>query len=145
MTQAEFLHSAKGLRALLRPAWSFVASMDGAPVGFMLAVPDYNEVLRHHRSGRLLPFAVPHMLWHKNRARSARVLALGVRREARARSLLPLFTHEIMRRGRAINGTGAEASWLLEDNHLIVKPMRAMGATERMTWRLYSRPLSPTA
>jgi hypothetical protein len=35
---------------------------------------------------------------------------------------------------------GAEASWLLEDNHLIVKPMRAMGARERMRWRVYEGP-----
>ena len=34
---------------------------------------------------------------------------------------------------------GAEASWLLEDNHLIVKPMRAMGAREWHRWRVYDR------
>jgi hypothetical protein len=52
-----------------------------------------------------------------------------------------LFTHEIMRRGRLHGKNGAEASWLLEDNQLIVKPMRAMGARERMRWRVYERPV----
>jgi hypothetical protein len=68
-----------------------------------------------------------------------RVMALGVRHSARSRSILALFTQEIMRRGRLYGKNGAEASWLLEDNQLIVKPMRAMGARERMRWRVYER------
>jgi hypothetical protein len=46
-----------------------------------------------------------------------------------------------MRRGQLYGKNGAEASWLLEDNQLIVKPMRAMGAQERMRWRVYERPI----
>jgi hypothetical protein len=42
-----------------------------------------------------------------------------------------------MQRGLAMGKIGAEASRLLEDNQLIVKPMRAMGARERMRWRVY--------
>jgi hypothetical protein len=67
-------------------------------------------------------------------------MALGVKRAFRSRSILALFTNEVMRRGLAMGKTGAEASWLLEDNQLIVKPMRAMGARERMRWRVYERP-----
>ena len=59
-------------------------------------------------------------------------------------SILALFTHEVMRRGLAMGKIGAEASWLLEDNQLIVKPMRAMGARERMRWRVYDRPMTGT-
>ena len=66
-------------------------------------------------------------------------MALGVKKQFRSRSILALFTHEIMRRGRAIGKRGAEASWLLEDNQLIVKPMRGMGAQELKRWRVYDR------
>ena len=66
-----------------------------------------------------------------------RVLALGVKSAFRSRSLLAVFTSEIMRRGVQIRAEGAEASWLLEDNTLIVKPMRAAGAVDRMRWRIY--------
>ena len=110
----------------------------------MLAAPDYNEVLRFNRSGRLFPLGLARMLWYKRHLRSARVFALGTKVAFRSRSILALFTHEIMRRGRALGGVGAEASWLLEDNQLIVKPMRSMGATERMRWRIYERKLSET-
>ena len=139
MSQAEFLHMAKDMKSLLDPRFAFMAEIAGEPVGFMLALPDYNAVLRRNRSGRLLPFGVPLLLWGKRRIRDMRVIALGVKTSARSRSILALFTHEIMRRGSLYGKNGAEASWLLEDNQLIVKPMRAMGARERMRWRVYER------
>jgi len=141
MTHDEFQHAAKDLKLLLKPEWAFIAYVDGVPAGFMLAAPDYNEALRFNPGGRLFPLGLARMLLFKRRAKSARVFALGTRKEFRSRSILALFTYEIMRRGRAIGGTGAEASWLLEDNQLIVKPMRAIGATERMTGRVDARSL----
>jgi hypothetical protein len=145
MAQGEFLHMAKDMKQLLDPRFAFMAELEGEPVGFMLALPDYNEVLRHNRSGRLLPLGAPLLLWGKRRIRNMRVMALGVRSSARSRSILALFTHEIMRRGQLYGKNGAEASWLLEDNGLIVKPMRAMGARERMRWRVYEREPRPEA
>ena len=143
MSRAEFVHMAKDMKSLLDPRFAFVAEVGGEAVGFMLALPDYNEVLVRNRSGRILPLGGPLMLWGKRRIRNMRVMALGVRRAARSRSILALFTHEIMRRGKLYGKNGAEASWLLEDNQLIVKPMRAMGARERMRWRVYDRPVTP--
>ena len=141
MTRDEFLHAAKDLKMLMRPELSFIAYVGDTPAGFMLAVPDYNEALRFNRSGRLFPLGLARMLLFKRRMKTARIFALGTRTAFRARSILPLFTFEIMRRGQAIGGEGAEASWMLEDNHLIMKPMYAMGATDRMRWRIYERKL----
>ena len=139
MTRAEFEHMAKDMKQLLWPQLAFMASVDGEPAGFMLALPDYNEVLRHNRNGRLFPLGLWRLLRGKRTIRTARVMALGVKGSFRSRSILALFTHEVMRRGLAMGKIGAEASWLLEDNQLIVKPMRAMGARERMRWRVYER------
>lgn len=143
MAKAEFHHMAKDMKLLAWKEISFIAYVDGQPAGFMFAVPDYNEALIRNRSGRLFPLGLVRMLLHKRRAKSARVMALGVKANFRSRSILALFTNEIMRRGLALRGSGAEASWLLEDNHLIVKPMRAMGATDRMRWRIYEREVRP--
>jgi hypothetical protein len=111
----------------------------------MFVVPDYNEALIHNRGGRLFPLGLARMLWYKRAAKAGRVMALGVKDKFRSRTILALFTHEIMRRCVAKNVNGAEASWLLEDNHLIVKPMRALGATDRMRWRLYERNVTEPA
>ena len=139
MSKDEFLHTAKDMKQLLDPRFAFMASVDGEPAGFMLALPDYNVVLRKNRSGRLFPFGGLRMLFGKTRITTYRVMALGVRHKFRSRSILALFTHEIMRRGKASGKLGADASWLLEDNQMIVKPMRAMGAREWKRWRVYER------
>ena len=141
MPEEEFRHMAKDMRYLIRPEWSFIATVDGKPAAFMLALPDFNVVLHGNRSGNTIPFGLARMLWHRSRGKSARVMALGIKPEFRSRGILALFTREIGRRGIAIGGEGAEASWLLEDNTLIVQPMRAMGARDRMRWRLYERAL----
>jgi hypothetical protein len=145
MSRAEFMHMAKDMKQLLWPQLAFMASVDGEPAGFMLALPDYNEVLIRNRGGRLLPWGILRMLWGKRTIRTARVMALGVKGAFRSRSILALFTREVMQRGLAMGKTGAEASWLLEDNALIVKPMRAMGARERMRWRVYERAMARLA
>jgi hypothetical protein len=139
MSRAEFEHMAKDMKQLLWPQLAFMASVEGVPAGFMLAVPDYNEVLIRNRSGRLFPLGLVRMLLGKRTIRTARVMALGVKGSFRSRSILALFTREVMRRGLGMGKIGAEASWLLEDNQLIVKPMRAMGALERMRWRVFER------
>ena len=139
MGEAEFHHMAKDMKHLAWKELSFIAYVDGEPAGFMFVVPDYNDTLINNRGGRLFPLGLARMLWYKRTAKAGRVMALGVKDKFRSRTILALFTHEIMRRGVAMNINGAEASWLLEDNHLIVKPMRALGATDRMRWRLYER------
>lgn len=140
MPRDEFWHMARDMRFLVRKDLSFFATVDGRPAAFMLALPDYNIPLYGNRSGNTIPFGITRMLWYKSRAKAARVMALGVKPEFRTRGILALFTREIGRRGMAVGGDGAEASWLLEDNTLIVQPLRAMGARDRMRWRLYEGP-----
>lgn len=145
-TEAEFRHLAKDVRHLLAPGYCYIASVDGVPAAFLLSVFDYNETLRNHRSGRLIPMGALRLLWHKRRAPSIRVMAMGVHSTFRSRPILPLFTRELMQRGlKSAVTKRAEASWLLEDNHLIVKSMRSLGATESMRWRLYERATVPSS
>jgi hypothetical protein len=38
--------------------------------------------------------------------------------------------------------TGAEASWILEDNHRMNRPLQSIGAVPYRRWRLYERPVA---
>jgi hypothetical protein len=139
MTREEFLYMAKELKPLLVPEFAFFAEVNGAPAGFMIVVPDFNQVFKRIRTGRLLPTGIFKLLLGKRRLRSGRVILLGVKREYRTRSIFQLFGHEVYRRGRAYGAVGAEASWVLEDNELMNKPLRALGAKEYRRWRIYER------
>jgi len=141
MSRDEFAHLAKDLKLLTDPRFAFAAEIDGQPAGFAIALPDYHVLFKKIRTGRLLPTGLLTLLTGKRSLHTLRVLALGVRHEHRTRGIFALFTHEIVRRGLAAGITGAEASWVLEDNHLMNRPLRAMGATPYRRWRIYERAL----
>ena len=140
MTRDEFAHMAGELRLLVVPQFAFVAHVNGDPAAFMLVVPDYNAVLRRIGNGRLFPTGALRLLMAKNRLRSGRVMALGVKREYRSTGLSALLMHEVIRRANAYGATEAEASWILEDNALMNRPLQAMGAKEYRRWRIYEKP-----
>ena len=139
MSKEEFVHTARDMKPLLNPRYAFAAEVDGKTVGFMLAVPDYSGVLQRIGSGRLFPTGALRLLAGKRRIHHWRVMALGLRPEYRARGILPLFAWEAFRRGREAGEQGAEASWILEDNEPMKRPMEAMGTNVYRRWRIYDR------
>jgi hypothetical protein len=56
------------------------------------------------------------------------------------------FLDELKRRGTAYGAVGADASWVLEYNMLIRRPIEAVGGKVTRMWRIYERPVpSPMA
>ena len=139
MSKKEFVHMARDMKPLIEPRYAFAADVDGRTVGFMLAVPDYSSVLQRIGNGRLFPTGALKLLLGKKGIRDWRVMALGLRPEYRTRSILPLFAWEAYRRGRERGEQGAEASWILEDNERMNRPMVAMGTRIYRRWRVYDR------
>jgi hypothetical protein len=139
MSKEEFIHTAHDMKPLLNPRYAFAAEVDGVTVGFMLAVPDYGPVLQRIGNGRLFPTGALRLLLGKRKIHEWRVMALGLRAEYRTRGILPLFAWEGYRRGREAGEQGAEASWILEDNEPMNRPMIAMGTEVYRRWRIYDR------
>jgi len=139
MSKAEFVHMARDMKPLINPRYAFAADVDGRTVAFMLAVPDYSGVLQRIGNGRLFPTGALRLLFGKRGIHDWRVMALGLRRDYRARGILPLFAWEAFRRGREAGEQGAEASWILEDNEPMNRAMAAMGTGVYRRWRVYDR------
>ena len=142
LSKDEFVHIARELKLLLIPQFAFVAEVAGEAVGFMIVVPDFNVLFKRIRTGRLFPFGWLTLLLGKRRLKSGRVMLLGVAPQFRSRSIFQLFADEVFRRGKAYQAIGAEASWILEDNRLMTKPMEVMGAKTYKVWRVYDRALA---
>jgi hypothetical protein len=141
MTRDEFLHMAKSLKPLLLPQFAFVAEIAGKPAGFMLCVPDFNLVFKQIPNGRLLPTGLFRIVFGKKKLRTGRIIALGIKKEFRSGSILPLFMHEAARRAIAFGSPGAEASWVLEENQAMRQPIEAFGGYVYRRWRVFERPL----
>jgi GNAT superfamily N-acetyltransferase len=137
----EFAHMGESLKPLLVPELALTVEVDGKPAGFVLLVPDFNLVAKRIRNGRLFPTGVIKLLLGKRRIRFGRIMALGVKREYRRSDVFALLVDELYRRGMAYGMTKAEASWVLENNELMNRPMRAMGAKPYRRWRIYEKAL----
>lgn len=142
MSRESFLHEAQILKFIIHPQFAFMAEVDGHPAGFMIIVPDYHHAFKAIGNGRLLPTGIFKILAAKKRLRTGRIMILGVKAEYRRMGLFALFVNEMVRRGHQYDVIGAEASWILEDNDKLNKPLLALGAREYRRWRIYDRAIS---
>jgi GNAT superfamily N-acetyltransferase len=142
MSRESFVHEALVLKYLVWPEFTFMAEVDGEPAGFMIIVPDYHQAFKAIGNGRLLPTGIFKILSAKSRLKTVRIMILGAKEEFRKRGIFTLFVHEMVRRGRAAGLTGGEASWILEDNVKLNRPLESLGAKEYRRWRIYDRPIT---
>jgi GNAT superfamily N-acetyltransferase len=143
MTEAEIDFMAQRLKPLMMEGLVWIAETAHEPVGFLLAVPDYNQAIQPLRgrlcTPRLLGF-LPFLLGWKI-PRQARVIALGVRTGFRHRGLESAMLAHGLEAGWRAGLQDCEASWVLEDNLRSRGVIKAMGGKPHKTYRLYQREL----
>lgn len=141
MTDAEFEFLAKDLKPVVDPRLVLVVEKDGEPVGFSLSIPDYNVALKKI-NGRLLPCGLFKVLYHRRSIKQIRVITLGVVRKLQTNSGIGAALYmETFRRGTAIGFNAGEFSWTLENNALINRGMKLLGAEVYKRYRIYERGL----
>jgi len=143
MTSEEMDFMAARLKPLLDENFLFLAEArkpDGSlePVGFLLALPDYNTAIQPLR-GRLLPFGWLKFLLGLKRIRTLRVLTLGLKKDYRMRGIQSLMFEEGLKAALKRGLTGCEISWMLEDNDLILRSVKLWGGRLYKTYRMYDK------
>lgn len=130
MTDEEFDHLAKSLKQIVDPHMVFIAEVDGKPAGFSLALPDFNQVLAR-LNGRLFPIGIIKLLWHakiKRKIDGVRIITMGVVPEFQKRGIDTVFYLETYNVGVKRGYRWAEMSWILEDNTLMNRMLKLLGA-----------------
>jgi hypothetical protein len=141
-TEAEIGFMTHELKPLVIPELTLIAEVGDEPAGFILGVPDMNVALRHI-NGRLTTFGLPigllRLLYHKNRTRTARLIALGVIEKYRRAAIAEMLVLRIVEEGMIKRGFTGELSMTLEDNFMINRFLEAIGANRYKTYRIYTR------
>ena len=141
MTDGEIDHMAAELKPILEPKLAlFVEDPDGVPIGFALALPDFNQVLKK-MDGKLWPFGILKALIAKRRINWMRVIILGLVEEWRGKGIDVLLYLGMIRAGREVGITEGEQSWILEDNDKMNASIKRLGGQMYRTYRLYEIPL----
>lgn len=139
LTDEEFDFTAKDLKQIADPELILIAEDHGRPVGFSMALPDFNQVLIR-LNGRLLPFGLLKLLWLTKVRRiidGVRVLTMGVLPEYRKRGLDNIFYLETFNRGVARGYRWGEFSWVLENNEMMKHVAENLGYRRYKTYRVY--------
>jgi hypothetical protein len=139
MTPEEFDFIANDFRKIIDPQLVLIAENKGKPMGFSLAIPNYNEIFKKIPSGKLFPFGFLTFLLNKNKLKSLRAITLGVVKEYQTSGIGGMLILETIRRGLSAGYFSAEMSWVLEDNDLMNRGASLVGGTIHKKYRVYQK------
>ncbi|HCJ67634.1 MAG TPA: N-acetyltransferase, partial [Elusimicrobia bacterium] len=117
MTDGEIESMAERLKPLVVPEILQIAEFDGKPAGFLMAVPDYNQVMKRI-NGKLNLSGIVKFLWYKNKIDALRLITLGVCPEYRKKGIDGLLYLESLKGAMKKGYKFCEFSWVLEENIL---------------------------
>jgi hypothetical protein len=140
MTKEEFYHTAKDLKSIVDPNYVHFALVNGVVAGFILTLPDFNQVFKQIPSGNLSPMALYKILTGKKRINRVRVITMGIKKEFRKMGLETLLykhNHIALKANPLIKNI--EMSWILENNLEMNKPLIRMGGEAYKRYRIYEK------
>jgi len=139
MTDNEFDHMAKDLKLILDPDFCLVAEQNGKLIGFALAIPDINPILKTIKRGRLLPFGIFKLLGMKKKIKGIRIMILGVVDGYRKMGIEACLYGLIIKAFQEKKYEYAEASWTLDHNDLINKAIERINGVPYRKYRILEK------
>src|SRR6185503_5524860 len=136
---AEVDFMAERLKPLLTDGLAFVAETPTEPIGFLLAMPDFNEAFKPLRGRLVSPglfAAVPYLLGWKT-PKYVRCLTLGVTKKYRGRGVEAAMLAEALTACLRLGFQRGEASWILEDNTPVQRTIGLFGGEVYKRYRVY--------
>jgi len=140
LSEEEFDALAKDLKTIVDPDFAHIAEIDGEPVGFSVALPNYNQILKD-MNGKLLPFGWLKILLNKNKINKVRTALMGVIPEYQGRGIDVLLHREAIQNGLEKDVYSSEVGWILEDNVQMVRVAERIGGTLDKRYRMYKKGL----
>ena len=138
VTEDEVRAMAHDLKPIIHPkAVLFAEDQQGKPIGFAIAIPDVNQILKG-LNGRLFPFGWVKMLWMLPRLTQYRMFALGVIPEYHGMGIDSLIYRALYE--MCYNpDIRMEINYVLEDNYPMNNAILKLGAKPLRRYRVYEK------
>jgi hypothetical protein len=136
-TDAEIDHIAGDLKDIADEDLLFLAEKDGKPIGFCLTLPNINEILDRIPNGKLFPTGIFKLLFGIKKIKSVRTVIMGIKKEFQFLGLGAIFYIKSIKTSLRKGYTGAEMSWILEDNAPMNKAIEQFGSWVYKKYRIY--------
>lgn len=138
VSEAEFDYLVKELKMIIDVDFAHIAEVDGEPVAFSISLPDMNQVFKK-MGGRLFPFGIFKLLYHKNKIRQIRTALMGVLPEWQGKGIDTMMHQRSVMNGIRRGFQSSELSWLLETNTGMINVAVRLGAVEEKKYRVYKK------
>jgi len=139
LNDEEFKYLANDLKLILDPDFCLIAEQEGKIVGFGVALPDYNQLFKTIKKGRLFPTGIFKLLLNRKKITGIRIYALGVIEGYRKLGIEACLYGTIIKEYKRKGFTTADAGWTLENNDLINKAIIAIKGDPYKTYRIYEK------
>ena len=147
LTDRELDDFIQNLGYLLLPKYTWFGYVGDEPAGFLLLIPNFNQVLKHVRPRPGIPnlWWLMQILWHwkvRPKIDSLRVVLLGVRADYRNLGVEAAMTLRLGEMMLSDNrNRWAEGGWVLETNDNMNRLLEHVGGRVHRTHRVYELPL----
>jgi hypothetical protein len=138
LSDDEFEFMANDLRIMIPEDYIVFAMRNNVPVGFAVAIPNYNEVFKRIRDGKMFPFGIVKYLWFKRKIKGVRVLILGVTPVHKKTGIDLLLYQQISKQVNKRNVVQGEACYVMEGNTPMYSILSRSGGEIVNTYRIYS-------
>jgi GNAT superfamily N-acetyltransferase len=134
------------LKAIAVPDFILIARategpLAGRPIGFLIGLPDYNQVLRH-LNGRLFPFGFAKFLWYRRRINAGRIFVLFVTPEYRKKGVTGAMFMKCLLAAKRRGYLWGEGSTIGELNEPMRRDAEGAGGRHYKTYRIYGKTLN---
>lgn len=131
---------ARDLKMLADPRIILIAEVDDRPVGAVINLPNYYELLWDCK-GRLFPKGLYRMTFHKKRIHSLRGYAMAVLPDYQSQGVGTLLLAESFNRGGRAGYDTGEVTWILGSNTSMSELTQAFGGIEDKRYTIVEKNL----
>ena len=134
----EAIRLARKLMPVADPDIVIIARSGDQPVGFGIALPDYNQVLIH-LNGKITPLAALKYLWYKRKINCVRFFVMFVIPEFRKKGVSYAIYHQTFLNGTKKGYIYGEGSTIGETNTQMRNDIESFGGKHYKTYRIYQK------
>lgn len=125
------------LKSIIHPEGVLIAEVKGRPIGYLLAIPDINDILKG-LNGRLLPIGIFKLLFGIKKLKRYRIWAMGIYHEYQQKGISILMFQKL-NEALAPQKVYVEANYVLEDNHLMNNALKQLKFDLVKKYRVYDK------
>ncbi len=137
LNEKEFRETALLLRQFVPENLTLIVEKEKRQIGFIVAIPDLNQVLYHIKSGRLWPLGIFKFLWYRRKITNARILILGILDEFRNKGIDIVLYKQIQENLANMGIYHAEACYVMENNLKMNSIIKKIGGISVKQYRIY--------